>query len=217
MDELASTSGSPPPRRLELASVVAARLRWEDLEASARWGFPRPPSSRSRRPPGWVPGRACRFQPPWITWLGATWGQNQRLGSEQHVTLFPGGRKNNVFIWSLEELVGNLRGSSSHQQEPVGGAFQCVTGQHWVGYVITVGSGRAVDRKDSLITPALSTCSYAPWNIQLQLLTPFEIGYDVGGKAAASRSRAKSGQQQPVASWKMDGQREGEGGYTFSY
>lgn len=67
-----------------------------------------------------------------------------------------------VFLWT---------GSSSHQQEPVGGAFQCVTGQHWVGYVIAVGSGRAVDRKDSLITPALSTCSYAPWNIQLQLLS----------------------------------------------
>lgn len=33
-----------------------------------------------------------------------------------------------VFLWT---------GSSSHQQEPVGGAFQCVTGQHWVGYLIS--------------------------------------------------------------------------------
>ena len=63
----------------------AARLQWENLEASACWGFPRLPSSRSRRPPGWVPGRACRFQPPWITWLHATWGQNQRLGSGKRV------------------------------------------------------------------------------------------------------------------------------------
>lgn len=67
-----------------------------------------------------------------------------------------------VFLWT---------GSSSHQQEPVGGAFQRVTGQRWVGYLTAVGSGRAMDWKDSLTTPALSTCSYAPWNIQLQLLS----------------------------------------------
>lgn len=33
-------------------------------------------------------------------------------------------------------------------------------------------------------------------------LAPFEIGYDVGGKAAASKPHAKSGEQQPLFSWK---------------
>lgn len=40
-------------------------------------------------------------------------------------------------------------------------------------------------------------------------LAPFEIGYDVGGKAAASKPHTKCAQQQPVVSWKMDGQRVG--------
>lgn len=48
-------------------------------------------------------------------------------------------------------------------------------------------------------------------------LAPFEIGYDVGGKAAASKSHAKSGQQQPVVSWKMDGQRMGKEDHVFPY
>ncbi|KAG3258208.1 hypothetical protein H1C71_027943 [Ictidomys tridecemlineatus] len=46
-------------------------------------------------------------------------------------------------------------------------------------------------------------------------LAPFEIGYDVGGKAATSQPHAKSGQQQPVVSWKMDGQRVGKEDHTF--
>lgn len=43
-------------------------------------------------------------------------------------------------------------------------------------------------------------------------LAPFEIGYDVGGKAAASKPQTKSALQQPVVSWKMDGQRVGKEG-----
>ncbi|XP_024606735.1 uncharacterized protein LOC112403484 isoform X4 [Neophocaena asiaeorientalis asiaeorientalis] len=58
MDDLGSTSGAPPPLWLELASVI------------------------SRRPSGWVPGRASCFQPHEITWLLATRGQNQHLVSE---------------------------------------------------------------------------------------------------------------------------------------
>lgn len=40
-------------------------------------------------------------------------------------------------------------------------------------------------------------------------LAPFEIGYDVGGKAAASKPHTTCAQQQPVVPWKMDGQRVG--------
>lgn len=47
-------------------------------------------------------------------------------------------------------------------------------------------------------------------------LAPFEIGYDVGGKAAASKPHAKSAQPQPVVSRKMDGQRVEKEGLTFS-
>lgn len=42
-------------------------------------------------------------------------------------------------------------------------------------------------------------------------LAPFEIGYDVGGKAAASKPRATSAQPQPVLAWKTDGQGAGAG------
>lgn len=45
-------------------------------------------------------------------------------------------------------------------------------------------------------------------------LAPFEIGYDVGGKAAASKPQTKSALQQPVVSWKMDGQRVGTEGHA---
>lgn len=38
-------------------------------------------------------------------------------------------------------------------------------------------------------------------------LAPFEIGYDVGGKAAAPKPRAGSGEPPPAVSWRMDGQR----------
>lgn len=41
-------------------------------------------------------------------------------------------------------------------------------------------------------------------------LAPFEIGYDVGGKAAASKPHANSGERPPVVSWKKDGQRVGK-------
>ncbi|KAB0405275.1 hypothetical protein E2I00_017662, partial [Balaenoptera physalus] len=57
MHDLGFTSGAPPPPWLELASVI------------------------SRRPSGWVPGRASCFQPHEITWLHATRGQNQQLVS----------------------------------------------------------------------------------------------------------------------------------------
>lgn len=40
-------------------------------------------------------------------------------------------------------------------------------------------------------------------------LAPFEIGYDVGGKAAASKPHANPGEQAPVVSW-TDGQRVGK-------
>lgn len=48
-------------------------------------------------------------------------------------------------------------------------------------------------------------------------LAPFEIGYDVGGKAAASKPRATSAQPRPVLAWKMDGRGAGEGGHDVSY
>lgn len=55
-------------------------------------------------------------------------------------------------------------------------------------------------------------------------LAPFEIGYDVGGKAAASKPRATSAQPRPVLAWKMDGRGAGgggwgagEGGHAVSY
>lgn len=41
-------------------------------------------------------------------------------------------------------------------------------------------------------------------------LAPFEIGYDVGGKAAASKPR-------PALAWKMDGQGAAEGGHAVSF
>ncbi|XP_034866331.1 uncharacterized protein LOC118014266 [Mirounga leonina] len=41
-------------------------------------------------------------------------------------------------------------------------------------------------------------------------LAPFEIGYDVGGQAAASKPRANRGEQAPVVSRRTDGQ-SGEG------
>lgn len=38
-------------------------------------------------------------------------------------------------------------------------------------------------------------------------LAPFEIGYDVGGKAAAPKPRAGSGEPPPAVSWRTHGQR----------
>lgn len=66
----------------------------------------------------------------WTCWVGkggqcrdgAVFSRNSEAWAEPGFVM--------VFLWT---------GSSSHQQEPVGGAFQCVTGQHWVGYVIAVG------------------------------------------------------------------------------
>ena len=153
-------------------------------------------------------------------------------------------------------------------------------GQLQVGYLIAVGSGRAVGQKDPLITPALPTCSYTPRDSQLQwpsrcnqtchlhrpsrwnqtchlhwpsrwnqtchlhhhrvdptehcrthllhrltdfswcsevcfCLAPFEIGYDVGGKAAALRSHASLVGSSLWLPGRWMG-REGEGGDSFS-